>query len=265
MSKIIFLIRKLLPELFLPIGFTIILLVYGIKTKSKKIFFSVLFILYFFSTNFVSDSLFGLLENKWKEKKYFYRNTDESVVIVLSGGIINSFSQSKGIYEWNDPDRFLSAIRLMKQDSSKKLIFTGGFNPMANSKFTEGEILKLEASNFIPIKNVFVTDNAFNTFQEAYQVKKLLNDLNFPKEITLITSAFHMRRAQMIFEKQGFSLTPYPVDFKSLKDNKKQIVFNIMNWIPNANNINNSTQALREIYALIYYKLNFYFNSNNFY
>ena len=31
--------------------------------------------------------------------------------------------------------------------------------------------------------------------------------------IILVTSAFHMHRSKYLFEKQGFEVTPFPVDF----------------------------------------------------
>ena len=33
--------------------------------------------------------------------------------------------------------------------------------------------------------------------------------------IILVTSAFHMHRSKYLFEKQGFEVTPFPVDFRS--------------------------------------------------
>ena len=33
--------------------------------------------------------------------------------------------------------------------------------------------------------------------------------------IILVTSAFHMHRSKYLFEKQGFKVIPFPVDFKS--------------------------------------------------
>ena len=33
--------------------------------------------------------------------------------------------------------------------------------------------------------------------------------------IILVTSAFHMDRSKYLFEKNGFDVTPFPVDFRS--------------------------------------------------
>ena len=50
-----------------------------------------------------------------------------------------------------------------------------------------------------------------NTADEAVTVKALISQ---SKRIILVTSAFHMYRAQMLFEKQGIKMIPYKKDFK---------------------------------------------------
>ena len=52
-----------------------------------------------------------------------------------------------------------------------------------------------------------------NTDQEAKAVANLLNK-EVPN-IILVTSAFHMPRAQMVFEAAGIAVSPFPVDFLS--------------------------------------------------
>jgi uncharacterized SAM-binding protein YcdF (DUF218 family) len=43
--------------------------------------------------------------------------------------------------------------------------------------------------------------------------------------IILVTSAYHMQRSKYLFEKQGFDVMPYPVDFKSSIQNLTIISF----------------------------------------
>ena len=65
-----------------------------------------------------------------------------------------------------------------------------------------------------------------NTADEAVAVKKMA----LGNKIILVTSAFHMPRAQMLFEKEGFEVVPYPVDFKSLTTDS----LTFMDYLPNA-------------------------------
>ena len=84
----------------------------------------------------------------------------------------------------------------------------------------EGDIYINEAiSKGIPKENLFTTYPVTNTLQEAKAIKKLLVNeiLSSKKKIILVTSAFHMKRAKKVFEREGISVQPYPVDFKSSK------------------------------------------------
>ena len=91
--------------------------------------------------------------------------------------------------------------------------------------------------------------------QEANAINKLLKE-KIPikrKRIILVTSAFHMKRAKKVFERQGIIVQPYPVDFKSYK-NPNMSLSNPFNWIPSASNLNNSSLAIREFIGRIVYK-----------
>ena len=55
-----------------------------------------------------------------------------------------------------------------------------------------------------------ITGFVHNTEQEAIQIKKII-----PKgsKLTLVTSAVHMTRAKMLFEKAGFNIIAFPIKF----------------------------------------------------
>ena len=108
----------------------------------------------------------------------------------------------------------------------------------------------------IPKENLFTTGPVFNTLQEAKAINKLLNkEFNSSqKKIILVTSAFHMKRAKKIFEREGISVIPYPVDFKSSKNFVSKLI-NPIQWMPSANNLNLSSMAVREIIGRIIYRV----------
>ena len=72
--------------------------------------------------------------------------------------------------------------------------------------------------------------------------------------ILLVTSAFHMKRAKKIFEKQGFIVQPFPVDFKSRGKWAGESAKDLTLWIPNANHLASSSAALRELIGRIIYR-----------
>ena len=119
--------------------------------------------------------------------------------------------------------------------------------PWDKAKKTEGEVLKEYAiSNGIASEKIFVTKDVENTADEAVAVKELISP---SRRITLVTSAFHMYRAKRLFEKQGFEVIPYKVDYKS--DRNKEIT--VIDFLPSAEYLKNTEMGFREIVGRIFY------------
>ena len=135
---------------------------------------------------------------------------------------INEVGDSTYI-EWGDPDRFFGGIALFKAGKAQKLVFTGGKMPWDKAKKTEGAVLKEYAIlNGIPSEKISITKDVENTADEAVAVKELISP---SKRIILVTSAFHMYRAKRLFEQQGFIVIPYKVNYKTERNNRKDIIF----------------------------------------
>jgi uncharacterized SAM-binding protein YcdF (DUF218 family) len=58
-----------------------------------------------------------------------------------------------------------------------------------------------------------------------------------------------MYRAQWLFEKQGFKVIPYRVDFKAVGKSK----LTILEFLPSADNIKLTETGIREILGRIFY------------
>jgi uncharacterized SAM-binding protein YcdF (DUF218 family) len=149
--------------------------------------------------------------------------------------------------EWGDPDRFFGGIALFKGGKAQRLVFTGGKMPWDKAKKTEGAVLKEYAiSNGIPSEKIFVTKDVENTADEAMAVKELISP---SKRIMLVTSAYHMYRAKRLFEKQGFEVIPYKVDYKAFSNN----ITTFMDFLPSAGNLELSETGIREIIGRLLY------------
>ena len=156
--------------------------------------------------------------------------------------------------EWGDPDRFFAGLGLYNSGKADKIIFTGGVNPLASDLPPEGNIYIKKAISFgIPAKDLFTTYPVLNTYEEAKAVREILdtNSLNQNK-IILVTSAFHMKRAKKVFEREGIKVISFPVDFKG-KKNFISNFKNISNYIPSSKSLNMSSLAIREIIGRIIY------------
>ena len=222
--------------------------------RNAKFIYSAFVLLIVFSNGVLADSFWRLLEYPWKRLDYSVVNSSDGIV-VLSSGRPKPPGNSK-IIEWGDPDRFLAGINLYRANKSNRLIFTGGINPLYPGSPPEGNIYIKEAISLgIPKKDLFTTYSVTNTLQEAKAVKKILNNeiSSSRKEIILVTSAFHMKRAKKVFEREGIVVLPYPVDFKSSKSLSSSLR-NPLKWVPSSSSLSRNSSAIREIIGRIIYK-----------
>ena len=241
-------LHKILPIFILPIMLVIFVILIGLLKNKKKLIYIAIGVLYILSTPIFSKNFFKLVEGS-EYRKPINAIYSADAIVVLSGMLqINEVGDSIYI-EWGDPDRFLEGIALFKAGKAQKLVFTGGKMPWDKAKKTEGEVLKEYAiSNGIPLEKIFVTKDVENTADEAVAVKELISP---SKRIILVTSAYHMYRANRLFEKQGFQVVPYKVDYKTAGNS----TITIMNFLPSAGNLSMTESGMREIIGRLYYSI----------
>ena len=242
-------LHKILPFFVSPLGFILFLLfVYIFYRKNFLIFMSLIILLV--STNtFVGNYLSKKLEFPYKPISIDSINKSDAI-IVLSGMIHQIGHKNNFKYEWSDPDRFFGGLELLKKNKSDLLIFTAGQLPWTNNWKPEGLILKDKAIELGVVENkILITEKVKNTYEESLEVLKLI-----PKgsSIILVTSAFHMERSKYLFEKQGFKVNPFPVDFKT--SNKKLTILDI---IPSVEALQKTSNFIRENIGRLYYRIIF--------
>ena len=251
----LFFIKKLITLLLLPLGFSSIIIIFSLLLKRKDFSIFGILTLIFFSNNLTNQIL-------WRYLEYPYQRLNEKTVPQGDYIVVLSSSRYKppgkgNIYEWHDPDRFLAGINLFKSQKGTKLYFTGGANPYKSHLPPEGKIYKEEAIALgVPENVVFTTKKVYNTHQEAKAISNMLEERSFPKPtIILVTSAYHMKRAKKLFEREGIKVQEFPVDFKTNKINANNLL-NPINFIPNASSLSSSSQAIRELYGRLFYRIN---------
>jgi uncharacterized SAM-binding protein YcdF (DUF218 family) len=239
-------LHKTLPTLVLPIMLVIIMILIGLIKNKKKLIYISIGVLYIISTPIFSNNFFKLVEGS-EYRKPLSAIYSADAIVVLSGMLeINEVGDSTYV-EWGDPDRFFGGIALFKAGKAQKLVFTGSKMPWDKAKKTEGEVLKGYAiSNGIPSEKIFVTKDVENTADEAVAVKELISP---SKRIILVTSAYHMYRAKTLFEKQGFELIPFKVDYKTARKS----AITIMDFLPSAGNLGMTETGIRELLGRKFY------------
>ena len=243
-------LHKILPLIFSPLFFILSIIIFGIIIGSKKTSFVGVVILVICSMPIVSGKMIAYLESDYELNQPSEIDTANAIVVL--SGMVKTIKTKDGLdYEWGGAvDRFFTGINLFNLDKAPTLIFTGGKLPWSIG-VPEGEFLREEAIKLgIPKKDILLTENVENTDQEAKAIKKLFS-IDNPK-IILVTSAFHMPRAQLVFEAAGINVIPFPVDFKT---GTGKLTF--MSFIPSAGSFASTNFFVREMIGRTYYNLKY--------
>ncbi|MFM7080040.1 MAG: YdcF family protein, partial [Bacteroidota bacterium] len=136
------------------------------------------------------------------------------VGILLSGATRGLDMNANRPLYGSGADRVLQTIALYKQGKIKRVLLTGGSGSVEHPEQMESYWTKkvlLDAA--IPDSVIYVEHQSRNTWENAKLSAELLkgnHELSGRK--LLITSAFHMNRAQACFKKAGLEFDIYPVE-----------------------------------------------------
>jgi uncharacterized SAM-binding protein YcdF (DUF218 family) len=243
-------LSKILPLFFLPVGFCLLCFISGLMLRKYLLIWIGVLVLWLFSLPVVSDPLIRFVEGRGGRVSIgSVHNAD--AIVVLSGMIREVDGAPLG--EWNDAaDRYESGIGLFFAAKAPRLVFTGGQMPWQPEMVPEGALLARRAMNAgIPSGSILLSSRVANTAQEARAVGALLlHDQPAPlKRIILVTSAYHMSRAASLFERAGFDVERFPVDFQTSRGGR----LTVLNFLPDAQALNISSIALHELLGRIFY------------
>ena len=190
-------------------------------------------------------------------------------VVVLAGAVdthlyLNDLGNDKLIYNSKNYFRFNSAderiyagIYFLRSGKAEKLFYS----KYIASKEYGGKACSVDASYIVKdfaLKNgisderfIIYGENIKRTLDEAVEFKKFLQNYDM-KDILLVTSELHMRRAYKLFNAQGIELDRYSVE---VKEKLLKKIVDIKNFIPNQDGIKMTKNILYELFGYIGYWL----------
>jgi uncharacterized SAM-binding protein YcdF (DUF218 family) len=216
-----FILSKLLAFLVRPIIWIAVLLLYGLwgkKNKWKKRSL-VLGVIFFFI--FTNHFLFNLCMNVWEVETQTTEQLQEVYDIgILLGGYSNfNIRPNHDRHNFSErANRFNNALELYHKGKIKKILLTGGSGSLVENEPSEApSIQNFLILSGVPDSNIIVEGASRNTWENALLSKEIL-DRDYPDaSCLLITSAWHMRRAQGCFNKARVPYTPFSTDHMSEK------------------------------------------------
>nr|WP_236617395.1 YdcF family protein [Lebetimonas sp. JS032] len=87
--------------------------------------------------------------------------------------------------------------------------------------------------------------NSLDTYENAKFTSKVFKKLHLKKEIFLVTSAFHMKRAIKLFKHFGFKIIPKPVGFYY------KPYYTVWDIFPKEDAFHKSYKAIHEYFGLL--------------
>jgi uncharacterized SAM-binding protein YcdF (DUF218 family) len=179
---------------------------------------------------------------------------DIQAIVVLSGGRNNNSPEYNGeTVSGSSLIRLRYAAKLSKA-TNLPVIVSGG-NPLEKSKTSDAELMKAALVNDFGVNsdNVWVEPNSDNTYENAEFTKAILVNKNL-KNIYCVTSAYHMPRAMLSFEKVGVNAIAAPTDYLQNDISSAASNAGILTWLPSIHSYAKSRTALHEFFGLVWYK-----------
>lgn len=259
MSGFYFLLYKSVSQLIMPLGLALVCLVCGGlffyfgKTKPAVclIVFSFCWI-WLWSVPVWSDFMRSRLESEFSYKpagKY----PDADAIVVLGGGVRGYAGPGLPDIDLNRAsDRELFAAQLFKEKKSRTIILSGGADPIIRTGISALGMKVFLIQLGIPPAAIRLGPDSRNTIENVKEVVKMLGPSK-GKKILLVTSALHMKRANWLFSRTGLTVIPAPADFEVVP-----VPFSLYRLLPDAEALENSSRAFREMIGLWVYQLGFH-------
>lgn len=239
----------------------LLIAVFSKKWRIKSLRIGV--VLFFIFTNpFLANEMYLLWETPptpMKEVKNY------EIGMVLTG-MSNAGKEPKDrIYAASGIDRLLQAVRLYKEKKIKKIMIVGmseeinlmtGEEKLPKRTYNYREMLK---SMCVDENDILIENKSKNTYQNAKFAATFLTEYKKntdyqltkeKKELLVITSAFHLRRAMGCFEQAGLDVDGFSTDFMATE---RQNLFTPLSLIPTEDAMAKWGKIIHEMVGYVVY------------
>jgi len=200
-----FVASKLLDFLSHPFYWIIILFLVAWFTKReslKKWTFRIGIGCVLFFTNTV---IFCEFTRLWEPTGKKIEDLEHYDVAVVLGGMAEYDNSLERLSMRRGSDRIWQAINLYHLGKVDKLLLSGANGDLVDKGLEEAVQFKaVLIENGIPAEDILVDSISKNTYENAVESKKIIDQHPELQRVLLITSALHMNRSEGCFKKAGF-------------------------------------------------------------
>ena len=248
-----FVLSKILAFLTKPSTWILIVLCLAVfnKRTGKKFLLFGLFMFFVFTNGFIHYEISRL----WEIPPIGYEKLEKKYDVAVILGGISDFDGNYNMLKFNESsDRIIHAIKLYKQGFVKKILLSGGTGTMIGLDIREAPNLKKYLIEIgIIEKDIIIEKESRNTMENAKYSALILNRDFENGKFLLVTSAIHMRRSLLCFEKQGIKITAFSTDFSM---SERKLYFDHL-FLPEAQILNRWGNLFHEWIGYIVYSITF--------
>lgn len=195
---------------------------------------------WFWATPLISDALRGWLEDQAGPRGI--ESVGPAPVIVVLGGGVSAGKPPRR----PDPDLGAAADRVwhgakLHQAGKAPIILLSGGAVRADDRPEAGAMKVFAQALGVPAAAMLLEEASRNTLENARESARILAARDV-REIILVTSALHMRRARGLFEREGLSVIPAPTDWEVV-----DVPLGMDRLIPDGAALEGSGRAFKEI------------------
>lgn len=254
-------LSKLLPLFLYPLGLSCLLMVVALFSFWKRprlaataISLSLL-VLWLGSSPLIANGLVQSLE---------FQNIPAGelpqveAIVVLGGATKPALPPRPGVDLSEAGDRVLYAAQLYREGKAPQIILSGGRIRWLGTGTPEPvDMATVIQTLGVPATAILQDSRSRNTYENALNVKQILDRQEIQAPVLLVTSALHMPRSLLIFKHLGISAIAAPTDFRVTYADQQpaSLLALLIDLLPEANGLQQTSSALKEYIGLAVYRL----------
>lgn len=171
------------------------------------------------------------------------------VIILLGGGVAEDVPDLTGTgFPLGDMlGRIITAVRLQKTLRVPVIVSSG---QVYKGRPAAAPIYKRILTDLgVDERQIILEDQSRDTYENAKYSRAICRQRGFVSPL-LVTSAHHLRRARLVFEKVGLQVTPLPAYRRSPQSQR----YGWYDYLPSAENLANISGALHEYLGMVFYR-----------
>lgn len=172
--------------------------------------------------------------------------------VVLLGGVVDEeVSAVSGQPSYNDNvERAIMTHRLLRDGKARFAIVSGATENPRYAASSESAMLARQLEEWgIARDRIIIEDRARNTHENAVYAQQIARERGLDR-VLIVTSAFHMVRAEECFAAVGMKVDTLAVDYRGHEHTGSRLA----EWLPRASALATTSSMAREIFGRLIYR-----------